>query len=96
MRVIIASDENWPAVVANLRNPHRQWGYLSSFLGQEGADPQTYGTFYKEVVQVTLLFGVDTWFINPRIGRTPGDFHHKVYQRLAGIRTRQDTAVRWV
>ena len=30
-------------------------------MGQEGVDARAMGIFYREVVQVVLLFGLDTW-----------------------------------
>ena len=47
-------------------------------LGQEGSDGWTSEKNYKAVVQATLLFGSETWVMNPSIGRTLGRFYHKV------------------
>ena len=65
-------------------------------LGREGVDPRNSGNFYNMVVQVTLLFGADTWVMPPRIGKNLGSFHHRVDCWLAGMPARQDTTVRWV
>ena len=35
-RVLIASYNNWPEVVANMRKAQRQWARISSILGREG------------------------------------------------------------
>ena len=56
-RILTTSDNNWPAVVANLRKARRDWTRLFRILRQEGAYPWTSGTFYKVMVQATLLFG---------------------------------------
>ena len=33
---------------------------------------------YLVIVQAILLFGAETWFLNPRIRRLMGGFHHRV------------------
>ena len=52
-------------------------GAFNKILGREGAYPWTSSTFYKAVVQATLLFGSETWVMNLRIGRTLGGFQKK-------------------
>ena len=74
-RILMASDNNWLEVVANLQCARKHWGWLYWILGWEGADHQTSGTFYKAVVDVTLLFSVETWAMAPSIGKTLGGFH---------------------
>ena len=51
-------------------------------------DPRTY--------QITLPFRAETWFVTPRIGKTLGNFHHKVACSLEGMRPMLYTEVRWV
>ena len=38
-RVLTSSDDNWLAVVGNLKNERRRWTWMSRILGREGADP---------------------------------------------------------
>ena len=59
-RVITALDDNWLAVVGNLRKARKWWAHMSRILGQEGEDSRNSGNFYKTVVQATLLFGTDS------------------------------------
>ena len=40
--------------------------------------------FYIVVVQAVLLYGSETWILNPHIERMIGGFHHRVVCRLAG------------
>ena len=82
-------------MVENLQKARKRWAWFSRITGQYGADPWTDGTFYKAVVQVTLLFGADTWVMSPRIGKTLGGFHHRVFHWLVLMRPRQDIAPRW-
>ena len=56
-RVLTAGDDDWFAVVGNLRKARKSWGRLSRILSPEGADPKVSGNFYKAVAQAVLLFG---------------------------------------
>ena len=44
------------------------------------------GNFYLEVVQVVLLFGMETWVAAPWIAHLLWRFHHRVERRLVGIK----------
>ena len=59
-RVLTASDDDCPAVVVNLRKLRRKQEMLSRILGREGGGARTSSTFYKAVVQLTLLFLSET------------------------------------
>ena len=91
-----ASDNNWMVVVENLQKSQKCWARLSQILWREGTYPWTSGTFYKDVVQATLLFGTETWVVSPRIGKTLGGFHHRVYHRLSVMSPRRGTTGMWV
>ena len=71
------------------------WALIYRILGQEGSYPRIFGTFYKSVVQETLLFRTEPWVTTTRIGRTHGGFYHMVALQLEGLRPRRDTAGRW-
>ena len=49
-------NNDWPVVVSNLRKEQRKWAIFPMILDQEGSDARNSGTFYKVVVQATLLF----------------------------------------
>ena len=78
------TDDDWTAVVSNLRKSLQQWERLSMILGRNGADARTSGRFYMAVVQVTLLFGSDMWVLNPHLVQTFGMSLHHVVQYLTG------------
>ena len=71
-----ASDDYWSAVVNKFRKARRKGVRFYRILGREGADARIYGTFYKAVLQATLLFGSYIWVTTTRIGRAFGGFHH--------------------
>ena len=94
-RVLTASYYDWPSVVGNLRKARSTWDRFSRILGWEGADPHTSVTFYMALVQEKLLFGLDTWVVTPRIGRTLGRSHHRLARRLEVMQPIQDMDGRW-
>ena len=81
-RVLKASDDDWPAVVGNLREARKRWARMSRILGWEGELPRTYGKFYK-------LFGTESWVMSPKIGRTLGGLHNRVDLRMANMQLRR-------
>ena len=83
-RVLSASDENCPAVVQNLWQAQQKWVWLSRVLIREGVDDRTSGRIYVAVVQVVLIYRLDTWVTTPRIGMVLGGFHHRVAHRMTG------------
>ena len=94
-RVLTVSDYDWTAVVENIWNPRSKLTRFSRILGQQGSYPWTSDTFYKSVVQATILFGLDTWVMTPNIGSTIGLFHHRVDRRLSVMQPKWDTEGRY-
>ena len=72
--------------VSKLRNSQRKWDRMSRIFGQEGADAHTYGTFYKVVMQATILFRSETWVTTPQIGLTLWGFHRRLDCWLVGMK----------
>ena len=55
-RLLTATDDKFPAVIANLWNARKIWFCLDRILGWEGVDTHTTGRFYVLVIQAILLF----------------------------------------
>ena len=53
-------------------------------LGREGADARMSGMFYITVVQVVLLYGLESWVFSLGIGKVLGGFPHWVKRWLTG------------
>ena len=83
-RMVSDDDNDWPAVVRNLKKARKKWGRVSRILGREGADAKTSGMFYVAIVQQILLFGSETWVVSPRVLSALESLHHRVARRLAG------------
>ena len=51
--------------------------------------------FFKVVVQVVLIFGLETWVMTPRMGRALGIFHNRVDHRPTERHLRRLRVGRW-
>ena len=54
-RVITVEDDDFPAVVRDLRHARQKWARMNQVLSKEGEDARTLGQIYWEVVQSVLL-----------------------------------------
>ena len=45
---------------------------MKIIISREEEEPQVSGFFFKDVVQVVLIFGLETWVVTPRVGRALG------------------------
>ena len=81
-RVLSEADNNWIAVVSNLRKVWRKWARITRVLSREGADVQTLGRIYVAVIQAVPLYGSETWVLTPCFGEILVRFHHRLARRL--------------
>ena len=58
-------------------------------MSREGADKRVSGNFFKVVVQAVLLFGVETWVLNPQTERALDSFMHGAARRITGNQPRR-------
>ena len=85
-RILMASDDDWPAVV---RNARRKWEGRTSVIGRKCVHACILGQIYFVVVQSVILYGSETWVMTPGTGRMLGGFHHRVACRLTGRQPQQ-------
>ena len=57
------ADNDWPALLLNIRRKRQVWGLLGKLLRRDGADPIILEKFYRVVVQAVILFGSETWVL---------------------------------
>ena len=57
------SDDDWPAVLRNIRKARQMWVRLRKMLRREGVDISVSEKFYHALIQAVLLFGGDTWVL---------------------------------
>lgn len=95
-RPLSSSDDDYPAVVRNLKKARGSWARLSRVLTREGATASCSGMFYKSIVQSVLLYGCETWNLNTPILKSLSGFHNRVLRRIAGKMSRyNETTDTW-
>ena len=94
-RVMTAGDDDWPEVAENLVKARKSWGRLSQILSREGADKRVSVNLFKSVVQAVLLFGAETWVLNPRIERALESFMHGAARRITGKQPQRGGGGKW-
>ena len=95
-RVITVEDDDFPAVVRDLRHARQKWARMNQVLSKEGEDARTLGQIYWEVVQSVLLYGSETWILPPRMKRVLGGFHDRVARIMTGQKLRKGRDRGWV
>ena len=94
-RILTEADDDWPAVVGNIRKARRSWGRLTRVLSREGADPKVSQTFYISVTQAVLLFGSETWVLTVRMEKALDSFQSRVTRRITGRQPRRGKDGSW-
>ena len=95
-RILMATDDDWPAVVGNLEKARRSWGRLSRVLCREGAEPKVSQEFYIAVTQAVLLFGSETWVLTPQMEKALDSFQSRVARKITGRQSRQRKDRSWI
>ena len=65
-------DDDLLVVVRNLAKVRVVWQRMTRILIREGAEPRLSRFFFKDVVQLVLIFGAETWVVTPHMGRVLG------------------------
>ena len=81
-QILAALYDDCLAVVWNLMKARMNWARFLIFLGWEENNPRLLGMLFKEVVQVVLLFGLETWAMNPHMERSLGGFQHRAARHI--------------
>ena len=63
--ILTSTDDDWLAVVKNIKIYRKKWAGMPQILGCEGVDARTSGLFNKALVQAVFLFGLETWVVTP-------------------------------
>ena len=79
---LMAGDDDWKVVAGNLQKARRSWARMSRILIWERAETKVSGHFFKAVVQAVLIFGAETWVLNPQTERYLRRFQQRVARRL--------------
>ena len=94
-RILTATDDDWPAVVGNLRKARRSWGRMARVLSREGADPKVSQTFYIAVTQAVFLLGSEIWALTARMEKDLDSFQSRVARKITGRHLRRGKDRTW-
>ena len=68
---------------------------VSGVLSKAGVTVQVMAMFYKEVVQVVMLYGSEIWVITDVMMKVLEGFHHRIDKRIMGKTVRKVGAEVW-
>ena len=94
--VIAAEDNDWLAVVCNLRRARQKLVCMTQVLSREGAYARTSGQIYLAVLQSFLIYSSETWVLTLLMQRVLGIFHHRVDHMLTGLQPQKGQDGVWV
>ena len=83
--MIAYDDEDTQEVRVNLKKARCVWARISRILRAENASPRVCGMFYKATVQSVLLFGSETWCLDPAALKSLEGFYVKAARRMTGM-----------
>jgi hypothetical protein len=89
-RTVEENDDDEPAIQRNLKRAREKWSKIGRILSREGANPRTMATFYKAIVQSTLLYGAESWTLTKRMMKNLRSFHQRCARHITGRNIRQD------
>ena len=87
-RVLHRTDDDWPAVLRNIRRARQVWGRLGKLPRREGADPIISAKFYRAVVQAVLLFVAETWVLSEAMLNKLEGVHVGLLRQVMGMKAR--------
>ena len=83
-RIVSEEDDDTPAIEANLKKSNAKWSMFKKVLTREQrrASRRVMGHFYKAIVQSILVYGAETWVINPKKHAKTLDFLHRGLRQI--------------
>ena len=89
-------DYDWTVLQRNINQAWRVWGRLGKILRREGEGPKVVAMVYREVTQVVLLFGMETWVLSSIMDRTVEGTHIRFLRQITGKRAWRKADGIWV
>ncbi len=93
-RRLSMTDNDAPAVCAQLVKALRVWARVSAVLQGDNDSPKVCGTFYRSIVQIVLLYGSKSWVLSPGLLARLEGFHVHAAWRMAQVHKPQRGADR--
>ena len=94
-RILDRSDNDWAAVLRNIRKARKVWSRLGKLLWREGDEPRVSAMFYWAVVQVVLLFGAEIWVFSEAMSRNMEGVHVVFQRQIPGQRVEKRKDGTW-
>jgi hypothetical protein len=94
-RIVAYNDDDWPAVIWNLKKARIVWGKLGRILSKEGTNPKAMASVYKAVVQAVLLYGSESWVLTRPLEYKLQSFHRRCARYITGQHIRQNLDGSW-
>ena len=66
-KVLLAADDDCPALIWNLTKEREVWRRMTRILSREGGRPRVSVFFLKDFIQSVLLFSAETWVVTPHM-----------------------------
>ena len=85
VRVILAANGDWPAVIRDMAKARAVWRRIRNIFIKEGERSWVYIFLFPSLVQSVLIFYAETWVVNPRMGRVQGGFQDQVARQLTSV-----------
>ena len=92
-RTLDQLDDDWQAVLRNISKAQQVWGHLEKLLLRVGADPLVLAKFYRMVVRVVLVFGLETWVMLASMSKHIEGVHVGFLQKLWEEKARRQKTV---
>ena len=80
------TDDGWLLVRLDIKRERKVWGRLGKILRREGPVPRVLEMFCRVVIQVVILFGLDTWVLLAATERTVEGTHTGFLRHITGKR----------
>ena len=88
-RVLHQMDDDWPAVLRNIRRARQFWGRIWNLMRREGADLIILAKFYRAVVYTVILFGGKTWVLSAAMINKLEGVHVCFLLHVTGVKARR-------
>ena len=89
------SDDNYTAILRNVRKARRVWNRLGKLLLREGSEPHMSTMFRLVVVQTVVLFGEEPWVLSEAMSRKMEGVHVGFLRQITGQRVLQQEDGTW-
>ena len=83
-RVISHTNSDWPAIFRQLTRARQRWAMIARVVAKLQIPAKAAGMFYKAIVQAVLLYGSETWVVDPPMLNVLESFHNRVVRKITG------------